>query len=158
MALNLRHKTMRTRIHADGWLDVSDRRRVRMPGNHEVAVDPAPEAEALAFLLSHSFPGHRRVIRSMSETDRKLLQLAMWADSVSERMGLVDRVWRLITEAAPPQQSGTAGADPGSAIREHLGVPALLGRLGHSDYASRWSTGADEEQGIPAPGASARSE
>ena len=71
-----------------------------MPGNHEVAVDPAPVAEALAFLLSHSFPGYRRVIRSMNEADRKLIQLAMWADSVNERMGLVDRVWRRITEAA----------------------------------------------------------
>ncbi len=93
---------MRTRIHADGWLDVSDRRRARTPGNHDITVDPAPEAEALAFLLSHSFPGHRRVIRSMSEADRKLLQLAMWTDSVSERMGLVDRVWRRITEAVTP--------------------------------------------------------
>ena len=73
-----------------------------MPGNYEVAVDPAPVAEALAFLLSHSFPGHRRVIRSMNEADRKLIQLAMWADSVNERMGLVDRVWRRITEAATP--------------------------------------------------------
>ncbi len=76
-----------------------------MPGNHEVAVEPAPEAEALAFLVSHSFPGHRRIVRSMTEADRKLLQLAMWADSVSERMGLVDRVWRRITEAVPPMNS-----------------------------------------------------
>jgi len=93
---------MKTRIHADGWLDISDRRRVRTPGNHEIAVDPAPEAEALAFLFSHSFPGHRRVVRSMSEADRKLIQLAMWANSVSERMGLVDRVWRRITEGVAP--------------------------------------------------------
>jgi len=28
--------------------------------------------------------------------------MAMWADSVSERMGLVDRVWRRITEAVAP--------------------------------------------------------
>lgn len=76
-----------------------------MPGNHEVAVEPAPEAEALAFLVSHSFPGHRRIVRSMIEADRKLLQLAMWADSVSERMGLGDRVWRRITEAVPPMNS-----------------------------------------------------
>ena len=93
---------MTTRIHADEFLDVSDRRRVRMPGNHDVAVEPAPEAEALAFLLSHSFPGHRRVVRSMNEADRKLLQMVMWADSVNERMGLVDRVWRRITEAVAP--------------------------------------------------------
>jgi len=77
-----------------------------MPGNHEVTVDPAPEAEALAFLLSHSFPGHRRVIRSMNEMDRKLIRLAMWADSVNERMGLIDRVWRRITEEIPPNNKG----------------------------------------------------
>jgi hypothetical protein len=107
-----------------------------MPGNHEVAVEPAPEAEALAFLVSHSFPGHRRIVRSMIEADRKLLQLAMWADSVSERMGLVDRVWRRITEAVPPHEFGSAGADPGSAVWERVGVSPLLGRLGHSDPAS----------------------
>ncbi len=144
---------MRTRIHADGWLDVSDRRRVRMPGNHEVAVDPAPVAEALAFLLSHSFPGYRRVIRSMNEADRKLIQLAMWANSVNERMGLVDRVWRRITEpATPPQRPGATGADPGGAVRKRMGVPHLPGWLGHSSAASRWSNRAGEGQGIPAPG------
>ncbi len=34
----------------------------------------------------------------MTVSDRKQIQLAMWADSVSERMGLVDRIWRRITE------------------------------------------------------------
>jgi hypothetical protein len=92
---------MRTRVHADGFLDISDRRRVRTPGNHEVRVDPAPDAEALAFLLSHTFPGHRKIVRSMSVSDRKQIQLAMWADSISERMGLVDRIWRRITEPIP---------------------------------------------------------
>ena len=38
----------------------------------------------------------------MTEMDRKLIQLAMWADSVNERMDLVDRVWRRITEATTP--------------------------------------------------------
>ena len=93
---------MRTRVHADGYLDISDRRRVRTPGNHEVRVDPAPDAEALAFLLSHTFPGHRKIVRSMTVTDRKQIQLAMWADSVSERMGLVDRIWRRITDPVSP--------------------------------------------------------
>ena len=93
---------MRTRVHADGYRDISDRRRVRTPGNHEVRVDPAPDAEALAFLLSHTFPGHRKIVRSMTVSDRKQIQLAMWADSVSERMGLVDRIWRRITEPIPP--------------------------------------------------------
>ena len=96
---------MRTRIHADGFLDVSDRRRVRTPGNHEIKVEPAPDAAALAFLLSHSFPGHRRIARSMNVSDRKQIQLAMWADSVSERMAMVDRVWRRISEPVPPPRN-----------------------------------------------------
>ena len=93
---------MRTRVHADGFLDISDRRRVRTPGNHEVRVDPSPDAEALSFLLSHTFPGHRKIVRSMTVSDRKQIQLAMWADSVSERMGLVARIWRCITEPIAP--------------------------------------------------------
>ncbi len=93
---------MRTRVHADGFLDISDRRRVRTPGNHVVRVEPARDGEALAFLLSHTFPGHRKVVRSMTVSDRKQIQLAMWADSVSERMGLVDRIWRRITEPITP--------------------------------------------------------
>ncbi len=102
---------MRTRIHADGFLDISDRRRVRAPGNYRVRVDPAPDGEALAFLLSHTFPGHRKVVRSMTVTDLKQIQLAMWADSVNERMNLVDRTWRRITEPIVP---GTASARPKS--------------------------------------------
>jgi hypothetical protein len=38
----------------------------------------------------------------MTVSDRKQIQLAMWADSVSERMGLVDRIWRRITELITP--------------------------------------------------------
>jgi hypothetical protein len=34
----------------------------------------------------------------MSLQERKRIRLALWADSVSERMPLVDRVWRSITE------------------------------------------------------------
>ncbi len=95
---------MRTRVHADGFLDISDRRRVRTPGNHEVKVDPAPDADALAFLLSHSFPGHRKVVRSMTVSDRKQIRLAMLADSVNERMNLVDRIWRRITDPVTPNK------------------------------------------------------
>ena len=98
---------MKTRISADGWLDISDRKRVRMPGVAAREVDPAPEAEALAFLLSHSFPGHRKVVRAMSLGDRKKVQLAMWADSVSERMNYIDAVWRNITESVMPPKNGT---------------------------------------------------
>lgn len=90
------------RIAADGYIDLQDSRRVRTPGYHDHAVEPVPEAEALAFLLSHSFRGHRRVIRPMSLDERKRIRLALWADSVSERMTLVDRVWRSITEPVTP--------------------------------------------------------
>lgn len=86
------------RVSADGFIDVRDGRRVRTPGNHQTEVEPLPEAEALSFLLSHSFPGHRRVIRGLSMSDCRLMRMAAWADSVSARMSLVDRVWRSITE------------------------------------------------------------
>jgi hypothetical protein len=86
------------RIAADGYIDLSDGRRVRTPGFHDHTVEPAPEAEALSFLLSHSFRGHRRVVRSLTINERQRIQLAIWAESVSERMSLVDRVWRAITE------------------------------------------------------------
>ena len=135
---------MRTRVHADGFLDISDRRRVRTPGNHVLRVEPARDGEALAFLLSHTFPGHRKVVRSMTVSDRKQIQLAMWADSVSERMGLVDRIWRRITDPITPGQIsarpklvqvvcyGTSWAYPlyldGSVTRvlPHGGVPAPI--------------------------------
>lgn len=94
------------RIAADGYIDLTDGRRVRTPGYHDHAVDPVPEEEAIAFLLSHSFRGHRRIVRPMSVQERKRIRLALWADSVSERMALVDRVWRSITE----QVNALAGA------------------------------------------------
>jgi hypothetical protein len=91
------------RIAADGFMDLSDKRRVKTPGTRDTTVDALPESEALAFLLSHSFPGHRRVVRPLTETDRRNLRLALWADSVQVRMAYVDRVWRNITEpVAPP--------------------------------------------------------
>jgi len=91
------------RIGTDGFLDLRDTRRVRTPGKYEVRVSPTPEAQALNFLLSHSFPGHRRIVRRLTESDRRKIQLAIWADSVNERMDLVDRVWRSITrQVAPP--------------------------------------------------------
>jgi len=86
------------RVATDGYIDLRAP-RVKTPGYHDHGVDPVPEAEAVAFLLSHSFRGHRRVVRPLSIQDRKRIRLALWADSVSERMTLVDRVWRAITEA-----------------------------------------------------------
>ena len=94
------------RVAADGYIDLRDTRRVRTPGYHnDQSLDPVPEAEAVAFLLSHSFRGHRRVVRPLTVQERKRIRLALWADSVSERMTLVDRVWRSITEPVmPPAQ------------------------------------------------------
>ena len=91
------------RIAADGYLDLSDGRRVRTPGYHDHGLEPVPEEEAIAFLLSHSFRGHRRVVRALSLQERKRIRLALWADSVQERMALVDRVWRSITERVAPE-------------------------------------------------------
>ena len=65
------------KISADGFMDLSDRRRVRTPGSHDTGVEPMLEAEALSFLLSHSFPGHRRLVRPISATDRKNIRLAV---------------------------------------------------------------------------------
>ncbi|MSR37088.1 MAG: hypothetical protein EXR95_10705 [Gemmatimonadetes bacterium] len=90
------------KISADGFMDLSDRRRVRTPGTRDAGVEPMPEAEALSFLLLHSFPGHRRVIRPMTESDRKNIRLAVYSGSVQVRMAYVDRVWRNITEPVLP--------------------------------------------------------
>ena len=97
------------RIAADGYLDLSDSRRVRTPGYYDHGLEPVPEGEAIAFLLSHSFRGHRRIIRPLSIEERKRIRLAMWAESVQERMSLVDRIWRAITERV---NSSTGTSDP----------------------------------------------
>jgi hypothetical protein len=89
------------RIATDGYIDLSDARHVRTPGVNTETVEPVPEGEALAFLLSHTFPGHRRIVRPLSVEERRRIRLALWADSVSERMALVDRVWRSITVSVP---------------------------------------------------------
>jgi hypothetical protein len=96
------------RISADGFIDLRAT-KVRTPGDHmhDNDLDPVPEGEAIAFLLSHSFRGHRRVVRPLTLQDRKRIRLALWADSVSERMTLVDRVWRSITEAVVAQRTGS---------------------------------------------------
>jgi hypothetical protein len=87
------------RISTDGYIDVRDQRRVRTPGYFEAEVDPMPEGDAMAFLLSHSFPGHRRIVRPMTPRERRKLRRASWADSINERMSLLDQVWRGITRA-----------------------------------------------------------
>ena len=95
------------RVASDGYIDLSDGRRVRTPGFHDHRLDPVPEEEAIAYLLSHNFRGHRRVVRPLSLQERKRIRLALWADSVSERMTLVDRVWRSITEPVTPPTGTT---------------------------------------------------
>ena len=85
------------RISTDGFIDIRTHTKIRTPGFYEAEVDPMPEAEAIAFLLSHSFPGHRRIVRPLTAAERKRLKRASWAESVNERMNLVDRVWRDIT-------------------------------------------------------------
>ena len=96
------------RISTDGFIDVRDHRRVRTPGAYEVEMDPMPEAEAVAFLLSHSFRGHRRIVRPMTLRERRKLRRASWADSINERMSLMDQVWRGITKAVPPPRGAHA--------------------------------------------------
>jgi hypothetical protein len=98
---------MRTfRLCADGYIDLRDTRRVRTPGAFESRIEPAAEADAVNFLLSHSFSGHRRIVRPLTEGHRRMLRLAMWADSVQERMTLADRVWRSITQPVPAPLEG----------------------------------------------------
>lgn len=95
------------RISADGFMDLSDSRRVRTPGASDAGVEAMPEGEALSFLLSHSFPGHRRIVRPLSESDRTNIRLAVWANSVQVRMAYVDRVWRNITQPVLPPQDAS---------------------------------------------------
>ncbi len=95
------------RRSTDGYIDLRDQGRVRTPGVNQPEVEPVPEFEAVAFLLSHSFPGHRKVVRPLSEMHRRRIRMAMWAESVAERMALVDRVWRQITEAVMPPTDPT---------------------------------------------------
>jgi hypothetical protein len=92
---------MNMRISADGFIDLRDKPKIRTPGYYEVRADPMPEAEAIAFLLSHSFPGHRKIVRPPTPRERARLRVASWADSVSERMSLLDKVWRGMTRSVP---------------------------------------------------------
>lgn len=89
------------RIATDGYLDLRDTSMVRTPGAYDDEVEPLPERRALTFLLSHAFPGPRTIVRPLSERNRRTLQKAIWADSVNDRMNLVDRVWRDITQPVP---------------------------------------------------------
>jgi len=94
------------RIAADGFVHVGDGDPVRTPGAHDPDLDPLPEGEALSYFLSHAFPGVRRVVRSLSVQDRIALHHALWIDSVTDRMAIVDRIWRGITRPAAFRPSG----------------------------------------------------
>jgi len=85
------------RFASDGFLDLGNEKRVKTPGKHEERLDPLPEDEALAYLLSHAFPGARRVVRAPDASERTALRRAMSFGSVNARMNVVDRVWRAIT-------------------------------------------------------------
>lgn len=126
------------RVAADGYLDISDTRRVRTPGYHDHGLDPVPEGEAIAFLLSHSFRGNRRIVRAPSVQERKRIRLALWADSVQERMSLVDRVWRSITEEVAPVGS--------------LGDPELIQVIRYGDWAYPLYLDGDVTRVIPLGG------
>jgi hypothetical protein len=92
---------MNMRISADGFIDLRQHPRIKTPGFYEIKAEPMPEAEAMAFLLSHSFPGHRKVVRPLTARERARLRMASWADSINERMSLLDKVWRGITKPVP---------------------------------------------------------
>lgn len=89
------------RISTDGYIDLRDPRRVRTPGAWDNPTEPLPEDQAIAFLLSHAFPGHRIVVRPLTVSHRRRIRMATWAESVESRMALVDAVWRAITEPVP---------------------------------------------------------
>ena len=129
------------RIAADGFIDISDGRRVRTPGNHENGVEPVAESRALSFLLSHSFPGHRRLVRTLSLEERRNIRLAQWADSVSERMGIVDRIWRGMTEPALP---------PANPQKPELIQIVQLGAWAYPIYLDGPATRVIPEGGMPA--------
>ncbi len=117
------------RISTDGFIDIRTHTKVRTPGLHEVKLDPMPEAEAVAFLLSHSFPGHRRIVRPLSPRERIALKRASWADSVNERMSIVDRVWRDITTTGPTSlRSGGTGTHPDRQSGGRMGLSHIPGR------------------------------
>lgn len=89
------------RFASDGFLDTRDKTFVRTPGLHDETLDPLPEREALAFLLSHAFSGPRTIARPLTVQNRCTLRRAMWTEAVNRRMNLVDRVWREISEPVP---------------------------------------------------------
>lgn len=128
------------RVSTDGFIDIRDQRRVRTPGSPGDSVEPMAEADALSFLLSHSFPGHRAIVRPMTEAERRLMRMAGWADSVQERMALVDRVWRAITAPVLP---------PASPREPHLVQVVEFGHWAYPIYLDGSATRVMPPGGLP---------
>lgn len=129
------------RICSDGFILLDEPRRLRTPGPYDSMVDPMPEDEAVSFLLSHAFPGCRRIVRPLTPHERRLIRLAAWASSVNERMALLDPVWRAIT--APVEVSKRSR---GPVL---LQVAEYRGRWAYPLYAENGTTRVRPEGGVP---------
>ena len=129
------------RISTDGFIDVRRFPKIRTPGNYEVKMEPMPEAEAVAFLLSHSFPNHRKIVRPLSPRACRKQTRASWATSINERMTLVDQVWRGITTPVPSPK------DPGEP--ELIQVVRVDGVWAHPLYLDGSETRVLPTGGIP---------
>ena len=101
------------RIHADGYIDLRRSSKIRTPGP-VVDVEPSPEDQAVEFLLSHAFPGHRKVTRPLTEGHRRRIRLAR-----CERTLRSDPPLRHSCHAlCPPRQRSPPG-DPRQVDRKH---------------------------------------
>jgi hypothetical protein len=129
------------RISTDGFIDIRTTVKVRTPGLHNMKIDPMPEAEAIAFLLSHSFPGHRRIARALTPRERIKLKRASWADSVNERMCLVDRVWRDVTSPVP--------SPPDPEVPELIQIVSVEGGWAYPIYLAGVETRVMPTGGVP---------
>ena len=58
---------------------------------HDRDLDPVPEGEAVAFLLSHSFRGHRRVVREVEPEPIGAHERALLRDVVAEHLSERER-------------------------------------------------------------------
>ncbi|MBI4520639.1 MAG: hypothetical protein HY701_07360 [Gemmatimonadetes bacterium] len=116
------------RICSDGFMVLNEYGKMRTPGPYDCDVEPMPEEEAVSFLLSHSFPGRRRIVRPLTIADRRAIKLASWASSVSERMALLDPVWRGITVPVDVHENGHAVLIQVAQYREQWAYPLYIDR------------------------------
>lgn len=130
------------KICADGYMQIAQPKPVRTPGDYDSGLDPVPPEEAVSFLLSHTFPGHRKIVRGPRPSECRLLHRALWAESVNERMDLVDRVWRAMTEPAVSPRNGKA---------ELVQVIRCANGWAYPVYLEGASTRVIPEGGLPVP-------